>query len=453
MTTLAPKEIFAKNEQRFINEWKEFLSFPSISADPARAQDCIDCANWLVQHLARIGFTSILLETPGKPVVFAERIGKPGKPVVLFYGHYDVQPVDPLAEWQSPPFEPTLRNGRMFARGAEDNKGQVFAMLKALETLTSHDKLDCTVRIIIEGEEENGSRGIAASLEKWRDRLKADILLVCDTNMVKPGTPTIIMGLRGIVSLEVTLTGPLHDLHSGMHGGIAPNPAAEMAKLIAGLYNPDGSIAVAGMYDSVTEPSERERTLANVSAVDADAYMTMIGVPPVAGEKRFTPSERVGFRPSIDINGIHSGYGGPGGKTIIPSRAIAKITSRLVAGQDPEFCLQAIIRHLQKHTPAGLNLAVTEKSIGGPGFRLNLDSTLLKKANGVLQQMSGKEPAFMWEGASIPIVSSLAKTAGAEPLLVGFGLDEDKIHAPNESYSIDQLRMGYIYSVSMLSVL
>lgn len=453
MTHFDSKAIFAKEEKRFIDEWKELLSFPSISADPAHEQDCLNCANWLVKHLNKIGFSSNLLETSGKPVVFAERKGKPDKPVVLFYGHYDVQPVDPLNEWQSPPFQPTIRNGRMYARGSEDNKGQLFAIFKAMETLINHDMLNCTVKIVIEGEEEYRSRGITESLEKWREILKADILMVSDTNMVKPDTPTIIMGLRGIVSLEVTLAGPRHDLHSGMHGGVAPNPATEMARLIASLHNPDGSIAVAGMYKAVTEPSEMERKLANACSIDADSYMTMVGVPPVAGEKRFSPAERVGFRPSIDINGLHSGYGGPGGKTIIPSRAMVKITSRLVAGQDPDFCLQAIITHLQKNTPTGLNLTITDKAIGGPGFRLNLDSSLLKKAGEVLRKISGKEPAFMWEGASVPVVASLAKAAGAEPLLIGFGLEDDKIHAPNESYSIDQFRMGFIYGVSMLSVL
>ncbi|MDD4871078.1 MAG: dipeptidase [Kiritimatiellae bacterium] len=453
MTDFDPKDFFAKNEQRFIDEWKEFLTFPSISADPAHEQDCLNCASWLVKHLDKIGFSSRLLETSSKPVVFAEHKGKPGKPVVLFYGHYDVQPVDPLNEWQSPPFQPAFRNGRIYARGAEDNKGQLFAALKAMETLISHNKLNCTVKIAIEGEEEYGSRGISKSLEKWKDILKADILMACDTSMSKIDTPTIIMGLRGIVSLEVQLTGPIHDIHSGMYGGIAPNPAAEMAKLIASLHNPDGSIAVAGMYDSVTEPSPREKALANSCSPDINSYTQKIGVPPVAGEKRFTPPERVGFRPSIDINGIHSGYGGPGGKTIIPSRAIAKITSRLVPGQDPALCLETIIRHLEKYTPAGLNFSVTEKSIGGPGFRLNLDSPLVKKAGKVLKNTFGKEPMFMWEGASIPIVAELARISGAEPLLIGFGLDDDKIHAPNESFSIEQFRMGYLYSVSMLSEL
>ena len=453
MSNLTPKTTFAENQQRYMDEWKEFLSFASISADPTHAADCLNCANWLVKHLTGIGFTSRLLETSGKPVVYAERQGKPGKPVVLFYGHYDVQPVDPLNEWQTPPFQPTLINQRMYARGAEDDKGQLFAMLKAMETLIQADALDCTVKIIIEGEEEYGSRGIASYLDKWHDLLKADILMVADTNMVKPGTPTIIMGLRGIISLEVTLIGPRHDLHSGMHGGVAPNPAAAIAALVAGLHNPDGSIAVPGMYNAVTEPTARESALSNACAIDADTYMTQIGVPPVAGEKRFTPAERLGFRPSIDINGIHSGYGGPGGKTIIPSRAIAKITARLVPNQDPEFCLNAIIAHLEQHTPTGLNLTITETSIGGRGFRLNLDSSLVEKAGGILNHISGKEPAFMWEGASVPIVSGLAKAAGAEPLLVGFGLEEDRIHAPNESYSIEQFRLGYLYGVLMLSSL
>ena len=288
MAKFNPAGIFSREEKRFIGEWSELLAFPSISADPAHAPDCRSCAKWLVSHLDKIGFPAKLLETSGHPVVFAERKGKPGKPVVLFYGHYDVQPVDPIDEWQTPPFEPVIRNGRVYARGAEDDKGQFFAIIKAMEILVSSDKLDCTVKIIIEGEEEYRSLGISESLEKWQEMLKADILMLCDTNMAAPDTPTIIMGLRGIISLEIALTGPRHDLHSGMHGGVAPNPAAGMAKLVASLHNPDGSIAVPGMYDSVAEPSEREKKLANASAPDEATYMTAIGVPPVAGEKRFS---------------------------------------------------------------------------------------------------------------------------------------------------------------------
>jgi acetylornithine deacetylase/succinyl-diaminopimelate desuccinylase-like protein len=261
------------------------------------------------------------------------------------------------------------------------------------------------------------------------------------------------MGLRGIVNMEMTLTGPRHDLHSGMHGGMAPNPATEMARLVATLHNPDGSIAVEGLYDGVRDPTAREKKLANSIQFNADTYMTQTGVPPVAGEKRFTPVERTAFRPSIDINGIHSGYGGPGGKTIIPSRATAKLSVRLVASQDPAFCLECVVRHLEKHTPTGLNLAITEKSISGPGLQLDLDSPLAKKAAGVLNKVFGKDPAFMWEGASIPVVAALAKATGAEPLLVGFGLNEDRIHAPNESFSIEQFRMGYAYNLTMLSTL
>jgi len=453
MSNLDPKTAFEQNRDRYIEEWKEFLSFPSISADPAHMQDCLNCANWLSNHLRKIGFESKLIETSSKPVVFGERRGKPGKPVILFYGHYDVQPVDPLNEWQSPPFQPALLNGRMYARGAEDNKGQLFSTLKAMETLIARNELDCTVKIAIEGEEEYGSRGIAEALQKHRDLFKAEVLMVSDTSMVKADMPTIIMGLKGIVSLEVAITGPRYDLHSGIHGAIAPNPATAMARLIATLHNPDGSLAVKGMYDAVTEPTENERKLANAFPFDPAAYMTQIGVPPVAGESRFTPPERVGFRPTIDINGIHSGYGGPGGKTVLASKAIAKITARLVAGQDPAKCLQAIINHIEQNAPTGLNLAVTEKSIGGAGFKLNPDSPLARKAGSVLKNTFGKDPAFMWEGASVPIVATLAKASGAEPLLVGFGLDEDKIHAPNESFSIDQFRMGYIYGVSMLSAL
>lgn len=444
-------KVFERDKKRFINEWKELLAFPSISADPAHNKDCLDCADWLIDHLGKIGFEPRLLETSSKPVVFAERRGDPGNPVFLFYGHYDVQPVDPLEEWENPPFEPVLKGERLYARGAVDNKGQMFYALKAIETLIRHNELNSTVKIILEGEEECGSGGISESLDKWQDLIKADILVVTDTNTVSSGAPTIIMGLRGIIHLSISLTGPHYDLHSGVHGGIAPNPAQEMARLVASLYNEDESITVEDFYNGAEEATERERALANAVPFDGAAYEAETGLSAVTGEKRYSPAERVGFRPSIDINGIHSGYGGSGIKTIIPARADAKITARLVPGQDPEFCLNAIIRHLEKHAHPGLRFKVTAKGTGGPGFRLNLDSPLVAKAKKVLDRLTKTETVFLWLGASIPIISSLSHVSGAEPLLAGFGREEDRAHAVNESFSIEQFRLGYQYVALLLS--
>jgi acetylornithine deacetylase/succinyl-diaminopimelate desuccinylase-like protein len=259
------------------------------------------------------------------------------------------------------------------------------------------------------------------------------------------------MGLRGIIHVSVELSGPLNDLHSGVHGGIAPNPAAEIAKLIASLHNPDGSIAVEGFYDSLAEPTHKEKQLIESMEFSDSRYEKETGVPPVAGEKQFSPPERAGFRPSIDVNGIHSGYDGHGIKTIIPAHASAKITSRLAAGQDPEFCLDAVIRHLRDHAPKGLELKITDKGIGGPGFRLNPDARFTSRAKTVMDQLTDKETVYLWEGASIPIVAELINVSEAEPLLAGFGSEADNMHAPNESFSLEQFRLGYLYAGMMLS--
>lgn len=445
MDTLKLKAVFEKNRDRYVNEWKQLLRFPSIGTNPDHEKDCLDCADWLVDHLITMGFQSRLLQTSSKPIVFAERKRDPGKPVVLFYGHYDVQPVDPIDEWDTPPFEPDLRNGRLYARGANDNKGQLFSALKAMETVIGDNALDCTVKVILEGEEESGSKGISQALPELRDLIKADILLVTDTGTVKSGAPAIVMGLRGILHLTVSLTGPNHDLHSGVHGGVAPNPAQELARLVAGLHNPNGSIAVKGFCDGVVEPTEKERRLAGAVPLDPASYKTETGVLPTAGEQQFTPAERVGFRPSIDINGIHSGYCDDGMKTIIPAKAIAKLTARLVPDQDPESCLSAIIEHCREHAQEDLHLEIPEKGIGGPGFRLNPDSPLAAKAKQVLDTLTNLETAFLWEGASIPIIADLARVSGAEPLLAGFGSEQDRAHAPNESFSLHQFRLGYLY--------
>ena len=441
---------FNRNLDPYVEEWKEFLRFQSISVDPKHNADCRACAEWLTAHLKKIGFNSQLLETSSKPAVFAERKGDPEKPSILLYGHYDVQPVDPLEEWNHPPFEPILKNGRIQARGASDDKGQLFYVLKALETLIADNAPMPTVKMILDGEEECGSKGLSHALNEWQEMLQADILMVADTGTVASRAPTIVMGLRGIAGLTAVLSGPAHDLHSGTHGGIAPNPAAGIAALAATLHNSDGSVAVEGFYDSIESPSELERQLATIEPFDSTAYESRTGVPPCAGEKKFTPQERAGFRPTIEINGIHSGYGGVGGKTIIPATALLKLSARLVPGQDPDKCLSAIIAHLEKHTPEGLRLKIIEKESAGPGIRLNVQSPIAAKAKKILDEIMNMETVFLWEGASIPIVANLSEISGAEPLLVGFGHDEDKIHAPNESFSIEQFRHGYLYVASIL---
>jgi len=445
--------IYEQEESRFIREWSELLSFKSISTDPAFDGECRRTAEWLVGHLTKIGFSARLLETSSKPTVFAEFKGKVGAKRVLFYGHYDVQPVDPLEDWTSEPFSPELREGRLYARGAQDNKGQTFYFLKALETLIARSELATSVTLLLEGEEECGSDGFAQALPGWKDLVQADVLMVCDTGALAAGVPFVTMGLRGLVSLEITLGGIHHDLHSGALGGVVRNPATELARLIASLHRPDGSIAVSGYYDEVTEFSAEDRALANRSWPSDDKITALLGVPPVGGERFYSPPERRGFRPTIEVNGMYSGYQGPGGKTIIPSVATAKLTSRLVARQNPERCLKLLIDHLKAHAPEGLEFKIVASRVGGPALALSSADELIQRARRVLDTLGPVPAQFTWEGGSIPIVAELVKVSGARPLLVGFGLEEDRIHAPNESFALSQFRLGFLYACAMLSEL
>lgn len=444
-------EYYSAHQERFIAEWKEFLSFQSISTDPAFREHCVACADWVRDHLAKMGFTAEVWQTSSLPVVFAERAGNPAKPTILFYGHYDVQPVDPLDLWETGPFEPQIRDGRMYARGAEDNKGQVFSYFKALEALLATGTDLPTIKVIIEGEEECGSEALHAGLPGWGDRLKADILMVADTGMVAAGVPTITMGLRGIAHCEVRAYGPKMDIHSGVYGGMVLNPLQALSHLLAALHHQDGSVAVPGFYDGVTAPSEKERAFANGAPVDLDEITRYLGIPLAGGEKSYTPLERRGLRPTLEINGIGGGYQGAGGKTVIPSYAFAKLSMRLVAGQDPDHALSSVVSFLKKDPPAGITIEVVDDGVGGPALQLPADSSVVEVAQMAIRKGFGRDPAYTWEGASIPIIPLLSKAAGATPLLVGFGMAEDNIHSPNESYSLRQFEEGFRYVTSFYS--
>ncbi len=446
MDKTALEQIYEKERTRFLEEWTELLQIPSISADPERTEDCTRCARWLLDHIGAMGLKTELLHTPGKPVAYAEYNGPEGSPTVVYYGHYDVQPVDPLDLWNSPPFEPTVRNGRLYARGAQDNKGQTFYFLKALETLLKHNALKCSLKIFLEGEEETQSIGFTQVLPQWKDRVKGDVLMVCDTGCVGPEYPTITMGLRGIVHLTIKTTGPAYDLHSGSFGGAVKNPALELARLLATFHDSEGKITIDGFYEGVDQSTDEDRTLANSSPLDTQALTAQLGTPLVGGEKGWTTQERIGFRPTIEINGIHSGYGGPGSKTIIPSVAIAKITSRLTGKQDPQKTLDRIIAHIRKHAPEGIRTEIEESGIGGSAVMLSANSPWIQKAHAILTQLSSNAPVYSWEGGSIPVVAHLAEISGAAPVLVGFGLEEDRIHAPNESFSLEQFKKGFLYA-------
>lgn len=441
---------FQRNQSRYLEQWKTFLSFRSISTDPAFEKPCRECVEWLRDHLTALGLSARVIETAGKPLLFAERPGKPGRPTVLFYGHYDVQPVDPVELWNTDPFTPELKDGRMYARGAQDNKGQVFYVIKAIEHLIASDNLDCSLKILIEGEEEIGSGSLSESLPELAPLLKADVMMVCDTGVLDRRFSTIMMGLRGIVSLEFRLKGPNYDLHSGVHGGVAKNPALEVARLLARLHHDDGSIAIPKFYDAVEPVDPEDRRLANELPIDAAWYRGQVGVDPSGGEQGYTPAERRGFRPTIEINGIYGGYAGEGRKTIIPSYAGAKISSRLVASQSPSAVLQSITDFLREHAPRDLEFQIIDAEPGGAAFRGKSTSPLIQKAREVLREVTPEGVLLNWEGASIPIVTGLAEATGAEPLLVGYGLEEDCIHAPNESFSLEQFEKGFLYTCMML---
>lgn len=447
------KSYFSTHADRFISEWSDFLRFKSISSDPRYHDDCLACARWVFEHLERIGFTTHLWESETKPIVYGVLEGDPQKPTVLFYGHYDVQPPEPLELWESGPFEPSIRNGRMYARGAEDNKGQVFSFFKAVEALVASGVARPTIKVVIEGEEESGSAAIAAGLSRWGSNLKADILAVADTQMIDPDLPTITMGLRGIAACGIEVHGPAYDIHSGLYGGLVLNPLQVLAKILAALHNEDGSVAVPGFYDGIQPPSAQDRSLANAAPIDFHASAEQLGVPLRGGERGFSPVERKGFRPTLEINGVGGGHQGAGGKTIIPALGFAKISMRLVAGQDPDRILERFSSYVTALTPDGVTVKVVDaRSVGG-AFQLSSSSPIISKAREAVLRAFGKEPALLWEGASVPIIPALAEAAGAEPLLVGFGLEEDLIHSPNESFSLKQFEDGYLYSTSFLSIL
>ena len=443
-------------------EYFELLRFPSIGAEPEHLRDCVQCATWLKKWLRTIGAEAeLVLPPPGDdpsvadpPVVFAEMKGAEGAPTILFYGHYDVQPPDPLELWQTPPFEPTVRDGRVHARGAQDDKGQFFGFLCGLRRHLAAGGRRPNLKIVLEGQEESGSCGLFRLLEdrSFRQRLAADVLLVCDTSAAAGLRPAIVAGLRGVNHFTVRLTAASRDLHSGEYGGIAPNAAQGMAELMASLHNPDGSVAVAGFRDGIEPPSPEELRTAEealrASAGDAPSvdrrdpvarlYETDIGCEPVGGQLGKSIAQRNSFEPTVEVNGIHSGYGGPGSKTVIPCEAIAKISTRLVPGQSPAATFEAIRRHLEDRVPRGMKLAIEDLTGNAKAFRLPLASPLFKLAESVLAEMDPRGALFMWDGASIPVISAIREASGAAPLLVGWGQSEDRIHSPNESYSPEQ---------------
>lgn len=435
---------YLENKDRALEDFFTFLRFSSISSEPAHNGQTKKCVEWLKTYIEDIGFKTELWEiSDHHPVLFASWNGAgQDLPTLLIYNHYDVQPVDPLEKWHSLPFEPEIRDGQVFARGAQDNKGQCFYVLQALKLLMSKDKgLPINIKLCIEGEEECGSAGLASMLKEKQDMLKADYLAVVDLGIRSKTKPSLTLGLRGITTLDVEAIGSNSDLHSGMHGGIAYNPIHALVKVLSQLRDENGKIAIPGFYDDVVEMTQEELS-AICFKFDDDEYQTMFGIKATGGEKALKPLERNWLRPSLEINGINGGYYGPGFKTVIPAIATAKVSCRIVPNQDPQAVALKIANFLEANAPDGIKIKVTPHHGGGKAVHTKADSTVVQAFAKALEEVFNEPCDFIYEGASIPIVTELTYAAKAELVLLGLGLADDNIHAPNEHFGVDRLEKG-----------
>lgn len=436
------KQYIEQNKERFFDELFSLLRIPSISSESAHRPDMYRCAERLVELLKEAGADrAAVYETTGHPVVFAEKKYDPKAPTILVYGHYDVMPVDPLNLWNSNPFEPEIRDGAIYARGANDDKGQTFMHLKAFEYLVRTGRLRHNIKFILEGEEEMGSAALSKWIKTHKKLLACDIILVSDTTMLSDKIPSINCGMRGICYMEVKVTGPKKDLHSGHYGGAVYNPINTLCKMIDSLIDADGHITVKGFYDDVVELSRKDRKMLGRAPYNAQEYMDNIGVKALTGEKGYTTLERVGIRPCLDVNGIWGGYTGEGSKTVIPSEAHAKISMRLVPNQDSATIAKLFARHFKAIAPKGVTVEVQEKH-GGDGFLIPISSKAYQAASRAVAEVYGIEPVPSRGGGSIAILAEMQRALHADPLLMGFGLERDFIHSPNESYLIDQFFKG-----------
>ena len=436
------KQFIEANQQRFLDELFGLIRIPSISSEEKHKPDMVRAAEYWVDLLQKAGADRAeLMTTTGNPVVYAEKIIDPALPTVLVYGHYDVMPVDPLDLWDSPPFEPEIRDGKIFARGADDDKGQGFIHAKAFEYLVQSGSLPCNVKFMIEGEEEVGSPALTVWCAENKDLLKADVILVSDTMMLGPDTPAITCGLRGISYLEVEVTGPNRDLHSGLFGGAVANPISVLSQMIASLHDEKGRVTVKGFYDDVLVLSEAERAELNKAPFDLEKYKQALDIEKEHGEEGYSTLERTGIRPTLDVCGIWGGYTGEGAKTVIPSKAHAKISMRLVSNQDYEKIAQLFTEHFLSIAPDCVKVKVA-KLHGGQAYVAPTDSPAYRAAAKALEATYGKSPIPLYSGGSIPIIATFEKALGIKTILMGFGLDSDAIHSPNENFPLVNLFNG-----------
>jgi len=431
-----------------------FLRFPSVSTDSRNAGDVRDCANWLVKKLTGMGLQATLHDTPGHPIVVAKNEHVESRRTVLIYGHYDVQPVDPLELWETPPFEPVIRDGKILARGATDNKGQMLAHILGVEkTLREKGELPVNLTFLFEGEEEIGSPSLAPFLEANRDLLKCDVIAVSDTGMVGPGMPTYSYGLRGIACCEVTLRGPATDLHSGIFGGAVANPATGIGKLVASLHDATGRVAVPGFYDDVRPLEDWEREMwAKVPGVSDDVFLQVTGSPGLFGEGGYTSAERTWARPTAEVNGIGGGYQGEGSKTVLPAEAFAKFSFRLVPDQDPADIMEKVREHFEAHCLPTLTLEMEVGHDGKP-YAIDPHSPFGLAAQNALRKAFKAEPVLIREGGSIPIVQAFRDILGVDTLLLGLALADCKIHAPNENFPVENFEAGIRLNQALLEEL
>jgi acetylornithine deacetylase/succinyl-diaminopimelate desuccinylase-like protein len=438
----------------YLEEFYSFLRFASVSTDSAYADKVRACADWLVKKLNGIGLETQLVPTAGHPVVWAKNKHQSGRKTVLIYGHYDVQPPDPLELWDSPPFEPVLKNGYVFARGATDNKGQILShILGVQEMMEQNGDLPVNVHFVVEGEEEVGSQNLPPFLEKNRDALRSDVAVVSDTGMVARGVPTLSYGLRGVTALELKVSGPKMDLHSGVFGGAVQNPITALTRLLATLHDTNGHIAIEGFYDTVKPLEDWEREAWRKLPIDIDKEVSHeTGVPELFGEAGYSTTERIWGRPTAEINGIGGGYQGKGTKTVIAREAMAKLTFRLVPNQEGDEILKLARAHLQKNLPPGVALEITDGH-SGPWYLTNPRSSVGEAAQRALRKAFNKDVAVIREGGSIPIVSQFRSILGVETLLMGLALPDCRAHSPNENFPLENLEGGMRLNKAVLQEL
>jgi len=448
------KENFTQNKTQILEDFFTFLRFPSISSEPEYQEDVLDCVSWLRQYIEKIGFTTELWETEGHPILYASNLqAGPAKPTLLIYNHYDVQPVDPLELWTTPPFSPEIRGQEIYARGAQDNKGQCFYVLQALKALWERDgAFPLNIKLCIEGEEEMGSQSLANILPQKKQELRADYLAVVDMGINRPNEPAVTLGIRGIVTMDIEVEGSSTDLHSGSHGGIVYNPLHALAEVISKLRDPSGKINIPNFYDQVEDLSDKDRSCLSLN-FNHEEYQQAFNTAASGGEKAFTPYERAWTRPTIEVNGIHGGYGGEGFKTVIPAKAFAKVSCRLVPNQDPQTIGALVAQFFELHAPEGIKIKAHIHKGGGSAVRANLSSQIVQAFSKAYEEVFGTACQYIFSGGSIPVITKLAETSKSEVLLLGLGLPGDQIHAPNEHFGVDRLEKGFLVMVRAIEIL